>query len=33
MEFLLLEWVGKPLWMWGGFLGIVALLLPSTSAC
>ena len=27
MEFLLLEWVGKPLWMWGGFLGIVALLL------
>ena len=27
MEFMLLEWVGKPLWMWAGFLGIVALLL------
>ncbi len=27
MEFLLLEWVGKPLWMWGGFLAIVVALL------
>jgi tellurite resistance protein TerC len=27
MEFLLLEWVGKPVWMWGGFLAIVLALL------
>ncbi len=27
MEFLLMEWVGKPLWMWGGFLLIVIALL------
>ncbi|MFL1462977.1 TerC family protein [Roseococcus sp. DSY-14] len=27
MEFLALEWVGKPLWMWGGFLAIVVALL------
>ncbi|NKC31412.1 TerC family protein [Roseomonas sp. BU-1] len=27
MEFLLLEWVGKPIWMWLGFLGIVFALL------
>ena len=27
MEFLLLEWVGKPIWMWVGFLAIVAALL------
>ncbi len=27
MEFLLAEWIGKPLWMWGGFFTIVALLL------
>jgi len=23
MEFLLLEWVGKPIWMWAGFIAIV----------
>ena len=27
MDFLLAEWLGKPAWMWVGFLGIVALLL------
>ena len=27
MDFLLLEWVGKPVWMWAGFLAIVLLLL------
>ena len=27
MEFLLLDWLGKPLWMWLAFLGIVATLL------
>lgn len=27
MDFLLLEWVGKPIWMWGGFLAIVIALL------
>jgi tellurite resistance protein TerC len=27
MEFLAAEWIGKPLWMWTGFLGIVLLLL------
>ncbi|WP_207539112.1 TerC family protein [Sabulicella rubraurantiaca] len=27
MEFLLLEWVGKPVWMWAGFLSVVAALL------
>ena len=27
MEFLLLEWVGKPLWMWGGFLLVILALL------
>lgn len=27
MEFLLLEWVGKPIWMWLGFLSIVFALL------
>ncbi|MCW8085788.1 TerC family protein [Sabulicella glaciei] len=27
MEFLFLEWVGKPVWMWAGFLSVVAALL------
>jgi tellurite resistance protein TerC len=27
MEFLALEWIGKPIWMWAGFLGIVVALL------
>ena len=27
MDFLLAEWLGKPAWMWVGFIGIVALLL------
>ena len=27
MEFLLIDWLGKPLWMWLAFLGIVATLL------
>jgi len=27
MDFLLLEWVGKPIWMWAGFLSIVVALL------
>ena len=27
MEFLAAEWVGKPLWMWAGFLAVVAALL------
>ena len=27
MDFLLFDWLGKPLWMWLGFLAIVALLL------
>lgn len=27
MEFLLLEWVGKPIWMWAGFVTIVLALL------
>ncbi len=27
MSFLVLEWLGKPIWMWAGFLSIVALLL------
>ena len=27
MEFLFVAWLGKPLWMWLGFLGIVAVLL------
>jgi len=27
MEFLALEWVGKPVWMWGGFLIVVVALL------
>lgn len=27
LTFLLLEWLGKPLWMWAGFLAIVAVLL------
>ena len=27
MEFMYLDWVGKPLWMWAGFLGLVLLLL------
>ncbi len=27
MEFLFLEWLGKPAWMWLGFLAIVGVLL------
>ncbi|MBX9750313.1 MAG: TerC family protein [Roseococcus sp.] len=27
MDFMLLEWVGKPIWMWAGFLAIVVALL------
>ncbi len=27
MEFLIVEWLGKPAWMWLGFLAIVGVLL------
>lgn len=27
MELLLLEWLGKPVWMWAGFLTVVIALL------
>ncbi|MES2713047.1 MAG: TerC family protein [Pseudomonadota bacterium] len=27
MEFMVLEWIGKPIWMWAAFLGLVAALL------
>jgi tellurite resistance protein TerC len=27
MEFLVAEWIGKPAWMWAGFLGLVLALL------
>ena len=27
MEFMAVEWLGKPVWMWVGFLGVVAVLL------
>src|SRR4051812_38848235 len=27
IEFLAAEWLGKPVWMWTGFLGVVAVLL------
>ena len=27
MEFLALEWIGKPIWMWAGFLSLVVALL------
>ena len=27
MEWLFIEWVGKPIWMWTAFLTVVALLL------
>jgi polyferredoxin len=31
MDFMMLEWIGKPIWMWAGFIAIVLALLAFTA--